>query len=89
MGGRRQLTSTGAGVTRCGPGRCSTGTRPGSRCGRPPPPARPRSSPSTAGCRSVFYDRSKNGSKTWCSMEVCGNRNKTRSYRRRQAGATD
>jgi len=39
-------------------------------------------------CRSVFYDRSKNNSKTWCSMEVCGNRNKTRSYRRRRAGTT-
>jgi predicted RNA-binding Zn ribbon-like protein len=35
-------------------------------------------------CQVVFYDRSKNQSKTWCSMGVCGNRNKTRSYRDRQ-----
>jgi predicted RNA-binding Zn ribbon-like protein len=35
------------------------------------------------GCRWLFYDRSKNGSRTWCSMEVCGNRNKARSYRGR------
>jgi predicted RNA-binding Zn ribbon-like protein len=34
-------------------------------------------------CQVVFFDRSKNGSRCWCSMEVCGNRNKTRSYRRR------
>jgi predicted RNA-binding Zn ribbon-like protein len=35
-------------------------------------------------CQWVFFDRSKNQSKTWCSMRVCGNRNKTRSYRSRQ-----
>jgi predicted RNA-binding Zn ribbon-like protein len=35
-------------------------------------------------CDVVFYDRSKNGSKAWCSMRICGNRNKTRSYRGRQ-----
>lgn len=35
-------------------------------------------------CDVVFYDRSKNGSKAWCSMRTCGNRNKTRSYRGRQ-----
>ena len=35
-------------------------------------------------CQVVFFDHSKNRSKTWCSMEVCGNRNKTRSYRGRQ-----
>lgn len=35
-------------------------------------------------CQVAFYDRSKNHSKTWCSMGVCGNRNKTRSYRDRQ-----
>jgi predicted RNA-binding Zn ribbon-like protein len=34
-------------------------------------------------CQVVFYDRSKNGSRCWCSMEVCGNRNKTRAYRSR------
>jgi predicted RNA-binding Zn ribbon-like protein len=35
-------------------------------------------------CRRVFYDKSKNRSKTWCSMQACGNRNKTRTYRDRQ-----
>jgi predicted RNA-binding Zn ribbon-like protein len=35
-------------------------------------------------CQVAFYDRSKNQSKTWCSMGVCGNRNKTRSYRDRR-----
>ena len=34
-------------------------------------------------CRWAFYDRSKNRSATWCSMQICGNRTKTRSYRRR------
>jgi len=35
-------------------------------------------------CQYVFFDQSKNQSKTWCSMGTCGNRNKTRSYRSRQ-----
>jgi hypothetical protein len=36
-------------------------------------------------CHWVFYDRSRNGSSTWCAMSVCGNRTNTRAYRRRQA----
>lgn len=35
-------------------------------------------------CRWAFYDRSRNRSRTWCSMEECGNRAKARSYRARQ-----
>jgi hypothetical protein len=35
------------------------------------------------GCVWAFYDRSKNRSGRWCSMGVCGNRIKTRAYRRR------
>ena len=35
------------------------------------------------GCGWAFYDRSKNRSGRWCSMDVCGNRIKTRAYRRR------
>ena len=35
-------------------------------------------------CRWAFYDQSRNGSRTWCSMGVCGNRQKARSYRARQ-----
>jgi len=35
-------------------------------------------------CRRVFYDRSKPGTRRWCASTLCGNRQKTRSYRRRQ-----
>jgi predicted RNA-binding Zn ribbon-like protein len=35
-------------------------------------------------CRWAFYDYSKNRSASWCSMQLCGNRTKTRAYRRRQ-----
>jgi len=34
-------------------------------------------------CRVAFYDESRNRSRAWCSMQVCGNRTKTRSYRAR------
>src|SRR4051794_30149759 len=35
-------------------------------------------------CRWAFYDRSKNRSGQWCSMAVCGSREKNRrAYRRR------
>ena len=34
-------------------------------------------------CRWVFYDRSKPSNRRWCSSERCGNREKTRTYRRR------
>jgi predicted RNA-binding Zn ribbon-like protein len=34
-------------------------------------------------CLVAFYDESRNRSRAWCSMEVCGNRTKTRSYRAR------
>jgi predicted RNA-binding Zn ribbon-like protein len=36
-------------------------------------------------CQWAFYDTSRNRSRTWCSMEVCGNREKTRRYRGRRA----
>lgn len=36
-------------------------------------------------CRWAFYDHSRNRSRRWCAMEVCGNRTKTRAYRRRRA----
>lgn len=39
------------------------------------------------GCQWAFYDATRNRSRTWCSMEECGNREKTRRYRaRREAG---
>lgn len=34
-------------------------------------------------CLWAFYDRSRNRSRTWCSMRVCGNREKARSWRER------
>jgi len=38
-------------------------------------------------CRWAFYDYSKNRSATWCSMQICGNRTKTRTYRQRSHGS--
>ena len=38
-------------------------------------------------CRSAFYDRSRNRSRTWCSMRVCGNRTKARNWRQRTRDA--
>jgi predicted RNA-binding Zn ribbon-like protein len=35
-------------------------------------------------CGWAFYDSSRNRSRAWCSMSVCGNRAKARSYRARQ-----
>lgn len=35
-------------------------------------------------CQWAFYDRSKNRSGRWCSMQACGNRTKTRAYRARR-----
>ncbi|MBF9130731.1 CGNR zinc finger domain-containing protein [Plantactinospora sp. S1510] len=40
-------------------------------------------------CRWVFYDQSRNGSSRWCTMRLCGARNKNRSYRRRLREATE
>jgi predicted RNA-binding Zn ribbon-like protein len=34
-------------------------------------------------CHWAFYDHSRNRSRTWCSMSVCGNRAKARNYRAR------
>jgi len=38
-------------------------------------------------CRFAFYDQSRNRSGSWCSMAVCGNRAKARSYRERRRSA--
>jgi predicted RNA-binding Zn ribbon-like protein len=37
-------------------------------------------------CRWAYYDHSKSRTGRWCSMQVCGNRHKTRRYRRRRRG---
>jgi predicted RNA-binding Zn ribbon-like protein len=36
------------------------------------------------GCRWAFVDSSRNRSRHWCSMQVCGNREKARAFRRRR-----
>jgi predicted RNA-binding Zn ribbon-like protein len=38
-------------------------------------------------CHWSFYDYSPNRSATWCSMQLCGNRKKTRAYRARKRAA--
>jgi predicted RNA-binding Zn ribbon-like protein len=35
-------------------------------------------------CRWAYYDSSKNGSRAWCSMAVCGNREKAQRRRARE-----
>jgi predicted RNA-binding Zn ribbon-like protein len=35
-------------------------------------------------CGWLFYDVSRNRSSSWCSMQVCGGREKSRAYRRRR-----
>jgi predicted RNA-binding Zn ribbon-like protein len=37
-------------------------------------------------CQWAFYDTTRNHSRTWCSMDVCGNREKTRRYRQKKVG---
>jgi predicted RNA-binding Zn ribbon-like protein len=46
--------------------------------------------PRLKACRNCcwsFYDYSPNRSATWCSMQLCGNRKKTRAYRSRRRDA--
>jgi predicted RNA-binding Zn ribbon-like protein len=40
-----------------------------------------------AECRWMFMDRSRNASRRWCSMTVCGNRVKARRYHERHRGS--
>jgi len=35
-------------------------------------------------CGWVFYDRSRNQSARWCSVKVCGDRERSRAYYRRK-----
>jgi predicted RNA-binding Zn ribbon-like protein len=37
-------------------------------------------------CEWAFYDRTKNASGRWCSMESCGNIEKARAFRERRRG---
>lgn len=38
-----------------------------------------------AGCPWLFLDQSKNGSRRWCSMDICGTDEKMRRYVARRA----
>jgi predicted RNA-binding Zn ribbon-like protein len=40
------------------------------------------------GCPWLFLDTSRNRSRRWCSMDDCGSRSKTRSYRARRASTS-
>jgi predicted RNA-binding Zn ribbon-like protein len=40
-------------------------------------------------CRWIVYDGSRNGLGRWCAMGTCGNRAKTRTYRRRRAASRE
>jgi len=40
-------------------------------------------------CQWTFYDNSKNGCGTWCSMRSCGSRAKARAYRERHKQDVD
>jgi predicted RNA-binding Zn ribbon-like protein len=40
-------------------------------------------------CGWLFYDGSRNRSRQWCSMQICGNRVKGREFRARQRRETD
>ncbi len=37
-------------------------------------------------CRWAYYDHSKSRTGRWCAMDTCGNRHKTRRYRRKRRG---
>ncbi len=39
---------------------------------------------SCAGCTLLFIDHSRPGTRRWCSMERCGNRDKTARYRQKR-----
>lgn len=40
-------------------------------------------------CAWLFLDRSRNGSRRWCDMTVCGNRNKAKRHYARRKGLSD
>jgi predicted RNA-binding Zn ribbon-like protein len=39
-------------------------------------------------CRWAIYDHSKNRSRAWCEMAVCGNRSKVRTYQQRRRASS-
>ncbi|SCG45085.1 CGNR zinc finger domain-containing protein [Micromonospora coxensis] len=40
-------------------------------------------------CRWAYYDHSRNRRRTWCSMEICGNRAKARAAHHRRSAPRD
>ena len=36
-------------------------------------------------CTMIFYDRGKNNTRRWCTMSICGNRDKVARFRARKA----
>ncbi|QMW67920.1 CGNR zinc finger domain-containing protein [Mumia sp. ZJ1417] len=42
-----------------------------------------------ASCRWAFYDHSRNRQRSWCSMDICGNRAKARTFYIRNSAARD
>jgi len=50
-------------------------------------PSRLKQCPAPDGCGWLFYDASKNATRRWCSMRMCGNGAKARRFQRRQRGA--
>ncbi len=50
-------------------------------------PSRLRQCPAPDGCGWLFYDTSKNATRRWCSMRMCGNGAKARRFQRRQREA--
>lgn len=48
--------------------------------------ARMKICPAPDGCGCLFFDRSKNRSRRWCSMKHCGNTAKARRQNRRRQG---
>jgi predicted RNA-binding Zn ribbon-like protein len=41
------------------------------------------------GCGWLFLDKTRNGKRRWCEMEVCGSRAKMRRYHQRRRAATE
>ena len=50
-------------------------------------PSRLKQCPAPDGCGWLFYDTSKNATRRWCSMRMCGNGAKARRFQRRQRAA--
>ncbi|HJT98772.1 MAG TPA: ABATE domain-containing protein [Rhodanobacteraceae bacterium] len=50
-------------------------------------PSRLRQCPAPDGCGWLFYDTSRNATRRWCSMQMCGNGAKARRFQRRRRDA--